>query len=134
MKSVYGGRICVPTMTYEEPEEPMPTKKRKPKVEPVDRPPLPPAASSVALIAWEDAASGAGTIEDAAAWTLPMQYTLGFVRLVTAEKIILAGSYCSDPGCPDFGEPTGIPASLPRRAWVPTGWKEVALDDLGAEG
>ena len=111
----------------------MPAKKRKPKVETVDRPPLPPAASSVVLIAWEDAASGAGPIDDAAAWALPMQYSLGMLRHADASKVILAGSYCSDPGCSDFGEPTGIPSSLMRRAWVPTGWKEVPVSDLPKE-
>lgn len=108
----------------------MPTKKRKPKIKPAEGPPLPAVSANVVLIAWEDAASGAGVLEDAATWALPIQYSLGFLRYAGAKKIILAGSYCSDSGCSDFGEPTGIPASLPRRAWVPTGWKEVQLDEV----
>lgn len=105
-------------------------RKPKPKIKAPQGPPLPGVAKSVVLIAWEDAASGAGVLEDAATWALPIQYSLGFVRHAGTDKVVLAGSYCSDPGCSDFGEPTGIPASLPRRAWVPTGWREVPLDEI----
>ncbi len=107
-------------------------RKRPRKSEP-EGPPLPPAAESVVLIAWEDAASGAGVIEDAATWSLPIQYSLGMLRHRDEGKVILAGSYCPDPACPDFGEPTGIPVSVLRRAWVPTGWREVDLDNLPME-
>lgn len=114
-------------MIWIEEEDEMPRKK---KVARPTGPPLPEAADSIVLVAWEDATSGGGDIRDAAAMSLPIQYSVGMVRHAGVDKLVLAGSHCSDPDCAAFGEPTAMPASLVRRVWVSTGWKEADLGEL----